>query len=64
MIVNRSGDADKPPPLEHAAESMSSDLIRGWTHTVTPGCKLRTGMLSLLKSITFVRFDWFNQNAS
>ena len=35
MIVNRSGDADKPPPLEHAAE----------------------GMLSLLKSITFVRFD-------
>ena len=38
MIVNRSGDADKPPPLEHARRSEGH-------------------MLSLLKSITFMRFD-------
>jgi len=48
-------------------ESTSSDLIRGWTHT---RIKDRVQafrhdiMLNFLESITFMRFDRFNQNAS
>jgi hypothetical protein len=67
MIVNRSGDADKPPPLKHAA----GKHVLGLDPRMDPHPgharvqAFRTdSMLSLLKSITFMRFDWFNQNAS
>ena len=49
-------------------KSMSSDLIREWTHTHPDQVRVQAFrhdiMPNSLESITFMRFDQFNQNAS